>query len=594
MTGASVTVSSTVGSSIASAGLACKPRRTGRAKLAREVERGVTLLNEQTPAFAARRIHESVVSGFQWCSVSRTHFGIAGKNTSTPKRLSKALCRLALLVLCIGVVSGCDGIKSANDTTARLSKLTGDQRDRLRAAGRGKVHVVDRPYYGEAVVVAQGTQSGTPLPTALEGARSINIDTRGSAVGIKALATLIKKQTDLPVNIRRVYSLANGDVIQIPIGSKMVLKHEGALSKVLDKIAARMDLAWRFDGTAITFDRMVTKRYSLSLPIGTTSLQTSIAGVKGGGSSASLSRSIGGYDPWKDLETQLMAVAPPPAKVTLSQSAGRVSIFGPPSVQRKAAGVIEDFEAIFSTRIALEVAIYFIDADKSDEFAVGLDVTGSDGSFTRALGALTGSGVATLQSGGGSISFQALAQEGSVVDYRLGSTIAQSGVVAPIVLTRSQSYIGGTTTKTTDNGDKETEIKAAVVDTGISIHALPRLVGKDKIQLSLTLLQNNLVKLETFTTGNETVQLPTVDQRVIQNDSVLAPGETLVLSGYEQESATRANKGTGLARFIGLGGSAKGKTRKIRMVVLVRPAILPAVRNAGRGTTVRTARRRVN
>ncbi len=131
----------------------------------------------KTADFAARRIHESVVSGFQWCSVSRTHFGIAGKNTSTPKRLSKALCRLALLVLCIGVVSGCDGIKSANDTTARLSKLTGDQRDRLRAAGRGKVHVVDRPYYGEAVVVAQGVQSGTPLPRPHSKARAVSIST---------------------------------------------------------------------------------------------------------------------------------------------------------------------------------------------------------------------------------------------------------------------------------------------------------------------------------------------------------------------------------------------------------------------------------
>ncbi len=519
---------------------------------------------------------------------------VPGEKTNVRARLRRATCRLAVFSLALSALTAlaaCDGIKSANDTTARLSKLTGDQRDRLRAAGRGKVHVVDRPYYGEAVVVAQGTQSGTPLPAALEGARSINIDTRGSAVGIKALATLIKKQTDLPVNIRRVYSLANGDVIQIPIGSKMVLKHEGALSKVLDKIAARMDLAWRFDGTAITFDRMVTKRYSLSLPTGTSKVDTSIGGLEGSGRSVSHNHSAGGYDPWDDLSTQLAAVAPPPATVTTSKSAGRVAVFGPPSVQRKAAEVIEDFEAIYSTRIALEVAIYFIDADKSDDFAVGLSAAGSEGSLTGVIGALAGNGVATLRKGGKSISFKALAQQGSVVDYRLASTIAQSGVVAPIVLTRSEGYVASTTSTTDSNGVVTTSENIATVEEGISIHALPRLVDRNKIQLSLTLLQNT-VDLKDSDAG--TVKLPTVDQRAIQNDSVLAPGETLVLSGYEQESATRANKGTGLARFIGLGGSAKGKTRKIRMVVLVRPAILPAVRNAGRGTTVRTARRRVN
>lgn len=495
--------------------------------------------------------------------------------------------RLIVLLLCLGMVAGCDGIKSANDTTARLSKLTEDQRDRLRAAKRGKVHVVDRPYYGEAVVVEQGAQSGTPLPPALEGARSVNLDTRGSAVGIKKLASLITAQTKLPVNIRRIYSLPNGDVIQIPIGTKMVLTHEGALSKALDKIAARMDLAWVFDGTAVTFDRMVTKRYSLSLPTGKTTMNTSIGGVEGGSRSVSLNRSVGGYDPWKDLETQLAAVAPPPATVTFSQAAGRVSVFGPPSVQRKAERVIEDFEAIFSTRIALEVAVYFIDADKSDDFAVGLSIAGNDGSLTGVIGALTGNGVATLRSGGGAISFQALAKQGSVVDYRLASTIAQSGVVAPIVLTRSQGYVSGTTTTTTESGDRTTTT-TSTIDTGISIHALPRLVGDNKIHLSLTLLQNDLIKLETFGGSGGTVQLPTVDQRAIQNDSVLAPGEVLVLSGYEQERATRSNEGTGLARFLGFGGRAQGGTRKIRMVVLVRPAILPAIR----GATVRSARRR--
>ena len=513
----------------------------------------------------------NAASDVNWLREAGTCSGIA-------KRKAALGAHLALLLFSLCALTACDGIKSANDTTARLSLLTEDQRDRLRAAGRGEVHVVNRPYYGDAVVAELGVQSGTALPPALEGARSVNLDTRGSAVGIKSLATLITAQTKLPVNIRRIYALPGGDVIQIPIGTKMVLIHEGSLSKALDKIAARMDLAWSFDGDAITFDRMVTKRYSLSLPTGATTMNTSIGGVEGGPRSVSLNRSVGGYDPWKDLSTQLAAAAPPPASITLSQSSGRISVFGPPSVQRKAAAVIEDFEAVFSTRIALEVAVYFVDADKSDDFAVGLSLAGSGGSFTGVTGALTGNGVATLSKGGNSISFQALAQEGSVVDYRLGSTIAQSGVVAPIVLTRSQGYVSETTTTTDGNGVVSTSIKPATIDTGISIHALPRLVEPGKIHLSLTLLQNDLAQLDSFSSGSSTVQLPTLDQRAIQNDSVLAPGEVLVLSGYEQTRATRSNQGTGLARFLGFGGSAKGGTRKIRMVVLVRPAILPMTR----------------
>ena len=84
-----------------------------------------------------------------------------------------------------------------------------------------------------------------------------------------------------------------------------------------------------------------------------------------------------------------------------------------------------------------------------------------------------------------------------------------------------------------------------------------------------------MAKLDTFTSGNSTVQLPTIDQRALQNDAVLAPGETLIFSGYEQESASRSNSGVGDANFFGLGGSAKGEKRKIKMVVMVRPTIIP-------------------
>ena len=84
------------------------------------------------------------------------------------------------------------------------------------------------------------------------------------------------------------------------------------------------------------------------------------------------------------------------------------------------------------------------------------------------------------------LNFKALAKDSSVIDYRIGSTIAQSGVISPIILTRAQNYVAKSTTTTAD-GVSSTSIETATVDTGISIHALPRLIGKNKIQLSLTL-----------------------------------------------------------------------------------------------------------
>jgi type II secretory pathway component GspD/PulD (secretin) len=157
----------------------------------------------------------------------------------------------------------------------------------------------------------------------------------------------------------------------------------------------------------------------------------------------------------------------------------------------------------------------------------------------------------------------------SIVDYRLGSTIAQSGVVSPIVLTTTKNYVSGTSVTSGVGGTTSTSITTGTVDTGLSIDALPRLISPHKIQLDLTILNNDLTALTSFTSGSNTVQLPTIDQRALHNDSVLRPGETLILSGYEQDTTTSS-------RNLGLIGSGKSPDhQKVRMIVIVRPAIIP-------------------
>ncbi|WP_298937698.1 secretion protein [uncultured Ruegeria sp.] len=485
------------------------------------------------------------------------------------------------LLASVSLLSGCDAIKGADDMTGDLSWRAGEQASRLRAAQRGQLHEIDRPYYGKAIRVERDDRNGEPLPEHFEKPDSISVTTGGSEVEIKKLAELISQQAGMPVNIRTVYSQPNNQILRIPIRTTMSVDHEGPLSKLLDQIGARMDLAWSYDGEAITFDRMITKRYRLSLPVGGSALETRIGGVVGSGGadgnrSVTFSRDIEEQNAWTDLNTQLEAVAPPPAQITLGEGMGRVSVFGPPSVQARAAKVIADFEEVYSTRIAIEVAVFFIDTSKTDTFAVGLEGSGTHGAISGAVGALTGSGVATLTNDFGSINFQALAKNSSVVDYRLASTIAQSGTIAPIALPASVNYVSSIGETKNEDGTTTTTVETDTIDTGISIHALPRLVRDNRIQLSLTLVQNDLTELEDFDTGDGTVQLPKIDQRAIQNDSLLAPGETLILSGYEQDKATRSNTGTGIAKFIGLGGRIRGEVGKVRMVVFVRPAIIPA------------------
>ena len=101
-----------------------------------------------------------------------------------------------------------------------------------------------------------------------------------------------------------------------------------------------------------------------------------------------------------------------------------------------------------------------------------------------------------------------------------------------------------------------------------------------RIQLALTMTQRAFRGFDEDVEARSGIQTPTVDNRSIRNQTVLAPGETLVLSGYEQNVASVGDSGFGPLRRLGIGGARNAAQQKIRMVVLVRPTLIPS---GGRG-----------
>ena len=494
--------------------------------------------------------------------------------------------RAAILPALLGLalaLPACDaGIRS--DAEAGLEngrRLTAAERVRMRAVQRGEILREERPFYGTAVEVERGAVSGTPLPRRVEGARGISLRLGGQA-DVETVAAAITASTDIPVNIRTRYVLEGGEVVSVPIGTRMeVSGYEGPLSAFLDRLGARMDVGWSYDGAVVTIDRMTRRTWRVALPFGRTEVTESTS-LSDGAVSMETARTI---DPWQDLQDRLAPVAPPPATVTISRHAGRVEVFGPPSVQKAAAAVLEDVTATASIRIGLDVGVYFVDTDRADEFGVGVVADGTIGEFRATVAAAaTGdaAGGLVVSRNADNVSFLALARDSAVVDYRLASSVAQSGVITPIALTNERSYIRNVTRERADDNNPGTvTYEIADLETGISIAALPRLVGDRRIQLGLTLSQRSLVRFDK-PLPDVALTLPDVDNRQLRNETVLSPGETLVLSGYEQDVVLRADRGVGFLRRFGIGGGTEASRRKVRMVVLVRPTLIPARRQDGR------------
>ena len=491
--------------------------------------------------------------------------------------------RGAILPALLGIalaLPGCDsGIRSdAESGLENGRRLTAAERVRMRAVQRGEILREERPFYGTAVEVERGAVSGTPLPRSVEGARGVSLSLSGQA-DIKTVAAAITAATDIPVNIRTRYVLPDGSAVRVPIGTKMTVQgYEGPLSAFLDRLAARMDVGWAYDGKVVTIDRMTRRTWRVALPFGSTEMNES-ASLANGTVSVDTVRRI---DPWQDLEDRLAALAPPPAQVTLSPQTGRVEALAPPSVHAALDAVIRDVADVASMRIGLEVAVYWVLADRADEFGTGASVEATGGGFGAALAAAAGGladGGLVISRGESTIGFLALARDVAVVDYRLASTVAQSGVVTPIQITREENFVRSATREDAPDDDDPGSVTFEVdtLETGLSVAALPRLVGPRRIQLALTLRIRELVDMPDIQGGGDTyIQLPIVDNREIRNQTVLAPGETLVLSGYEQEYSRDEDEGLGFLRRIGLGGTSEAATYKARMVLLVRPTLIPS------------------
>ncbi|MFG6573513.1 hypothetical protein ACGYLO_18115 [Sulfitobacter sp. 1A13353] len=416
---------------------------------------------------------------------------------------------------------------------------------------------------------------GVPFPAAFERADALEIVTPEPA-SVKQIELLLQELTGLNVVIRTRYQ-SGDEQLDIPINSKVRINHKGPLSELVRTIASRYDLVWSFDGETITFDRMATRTYDLPLPSSKGALSTSLGGVNVAGNSVSSTKNVS-MDPWEELKAALEAVLDDSATVTTSANSGQVTVFASASGQAEAAKVIKGFDDLFSKRIGLEIATFYVDTSKSAELNADLGVSVNSGRLSADLGQSLASamqgGIGVISGSDVSASFNLrnLSGNQAVADYQMSNTVAQNGVVAPVVLTNSKAYVSKISLESEDSAPS---IETDDINSGIAIYALPRLMKNGKIHLSVWVTQSELNSLETFDTGQGFVQLPDADQRAVEYTLTMSPGETLVMGGYEQERASSSSKkGVGILGSMGVRDSRDGDTTRTRMVLMVRPSII--------------------
>jgi len=369
--------------------------------------------------------------------------------------------------------------------------------------------------------------------------------------------------------------------------------YSGPLSRFLDIVSHHFDMSWSFENGTIYFNRYLTRTFLVKVPLSTNSFNVTVTGATGGeGNGEQDASATFAGNQWAELEDTLASLIPSGSSYSVSQSTGVLTVTTTKRTMEVVSAHVERINQILSKRVAVEVAAIFINIDDQDDFGLSIDALFNDAvsgldiaqqSLVPALSQIGSTSIGILGASdspnshfnGTELMLRAVASNDRLADYRIGTTIAQSNTVTPITLTREQDIVNQVSTVTEGNGIVTATAQTETLNIGFSLQVLPRVVGNDEVHLTLAMASSDLTNLENFqVSAQQTIQLATVDARQLKNEVVMSSGETLILSGYEQERVVRGDTGLGSSDFWFLGGAKNGQVQKTRLILMVTPTIV--------------------
>ncbi|MEQ9587282.1 MAG: hypothetical protein RJS97_04970 [Parvibaculaceae bacterium] len=529
------------------------------------------------------------------------------------------LLRLVAFSLFVSL-AGCETIEEADERLEDLTQVA-DRSILATEAVTASSSIVHKstPYLGDVSLLAPIDRR---LPDVFEGDDGIVVFAQRSLT-IKEIADRITKATGLPTYVDTRVLSANTDSTSVPEISaaptdpiaaiappafndttptaRRDTQYEyeyqpdftGSLSRFLDIIAYHFDMSWSFENGTIFFNRYTTRTFLVKVPLSTNSFDVTVKGATGsqGSGEQGASATFSG-DQWAELDDTLASLIPDGSSYSVSQSTGVLTVTTTSRAMEAVATHVERINEILSKRVAVEVAAIFINIDDQDDFGLSIDALFQDAvsglnvaqrSLVPALSQIGSTSIGILDAtdspnskfNGTELMLRAVSSNDRLADYRIGTTIAQSNTVTPITLTREQDIVNRISTVNEGIGIVTSTAQTETLNIGFSLQVLPRVVGDNEVHLTLALASSDLTALENFqVSAQQTIQLATVDARQLKNEVVMSSGETLILSGYEQERVVRGDTGLGSSDLWFLGGEKSGQIQRTRLILMVTPTIV--------------------
>lgn len=396
------------------------------------------------------------------------------------------------------------------------------------------------------------------------------------------------------------------------------MSYTGNFGGAMDMAMGRFGVSWKYDNGDVSIFYLETRRFDiqpadakyalkgsvtsgLSNATGTDSSSSgsgsgSTGGVSGAGGSTMSSTVEMGNDLYKDLKTTVESMLTPgTGRLSLNATTGTLMVTDVPDVVSRIGDYLDDENSTLSRQVILKVVTYTVNTSASD--MVGIDwglvwksLSGKYGlslantNSTTATDAISGGfnvlDTATgsaAQFAGSSFLLDALSKQANVSDVKTSTIMTTNMAAAPVLVGQQTTYLKDVSTTAYTSGSSTVPTQSLTpgsVTTGTNITILPKILkDSDRLMLNMFMDISSLKQIRTITSDTQKIEAPDIDTRSLQQRVWLKPGQTLIMSGFEQNTNDSNRQGTGSPDNILFGGLLSGAKTKQSFVITVTPYV---------------------
>ncbi len=453
---------------------------------------------------------------------------------------------------------------------------------------------------------------GQPVPAYLETKDGITLISN-RPITLYEIGSMINKITSISVRYApelEETAISNADNnqpamedlgVQWTDSTKMIVNYKGPISGLLDEVANRFGIWWKYEKNEIYFYKYITKTFVLySLPTNP-SMSVSVGG-SGGSASISQSSSISDMDMWGNMESSISSMVTSDSNLVMDKANGTITLTATPTDIRRVAKYINEQNMRVSKQVAISVKVIQVNITNEDRYSLDLAATFGGRGSVRDIAANTNGGeiddaISNLTMGISSsrwsvdAAMQALSEEGQTNLVTSGTVTTMNNKPAPIQVVKTQNYISEITkTSDGDSSNYDISVETDQIETGFTMSVLPRILDHGRVMMFFNLTLSDLLSLDAvnITSSGDSdsedgssssgesqyIQNPVIETRGFTQEVAMKSGETLILAGYERVENTSDKQGVGSPENNLLGGSSSATKDRTILVIMLTPVVL--------------------